>query len=316
MKKLSIVASLISIVILQTSCLKDKGFDNQEYGINYPGSVSGKGVGFNLEGGSSNFKTAGINAQSTPQLIDPTVMTLALYASSTVATEDVHAHVVADPTLITDYNTANGTQIIPLDPTVYNVQTLDPVIAKGSQYTNLNVTVNSTATLDPTAVYGVAFRITSVDAGYTIAENMKTAIVQILIKNRFDGVYSVTGTALRVVGGSIDAALSGTITPYEASYATSGANSVQHGGSFHWANWTSSGGSSLPGGYEPNVEFDPTTLAVASVSSANGAVSGQTGTSYVQHYDPVTKKMYYEFTWGAGPTARLMTIEATYLRPR
>ena len=311
MKKLSIVA-LISLVILQTSCLKDKGFDNQEYGINYPGAVSGKGVGFNLEGGSSNFKTAGINAQSTPQQVDPSVMTLALYASSTVAEEDVHVHVAYDPTLITDYNTANGTQIVPLDPSVYTVQTLDPVIAKGSQNTSLNVSVTSTATLDPLIVYGLAFRITSVDAGYTIAENMKTIIVQILIKNRFDGVYEVTGTALRLN----DPALSGTITPYEVDYSTSGANSVQHEGSFHWANWTSAGGSSLPGGYEPNVEFDPTTLNVASVSSLNGAISGQTGTSYNQYYDPATKKMYYEFTWGAGPSARLMTIEATYLRAR
>lgn len=315
MKKLSILA-LIAIVILQTSCLKDKGFDNQEYGINYPGSVSGNGVGFNLEGGSSNFKTAGINAQSTPQQVDPSVMTLALYSSTTVATADVHVHVSADPTLIDEYNAANGTQIVPLDPAVYNVQTLDPVIPQGSQNTALNVTVNSTATLDPTVVYGVAFRINSVDAGYTIAENMKTIIVQILIKNRFDGVYEVTGTALRIVGGAPDAALSGTITPYEVDYSTSGANSVQHEGSFHWANWTSAGGSSLPGGYEPNVEFDPTTLDVVSVTSINSAISNQTGTSYDQHYDPITKKMYYEFTWGAGPAARLMTIEATYLRPR
>jgi len=315
MKKISILA-LIALVILQTSCLKDKGFENQEYGINFPGSVSGNGVGFNLEGGSSNFKTAGINAQNTPQQVDPSVMTLALYTSTTVATEDVHVHVASDPTLISDYNTANGTQIVPLDPSVFSVQTLDPVIPVGSQNTSLNVTVNSTASLDPTVVYGVAFRINSVDGNYTIAENMKTIIVQILIKNRFDGVYQVTGTALRVVGGSIDAALSGTITPYEVNYSTSGANSVQHEGSFHWANWTSAGGSSLPGGYEPNIEFDPTSLNVVAVSSLNGAVSGQTGTSYNQHYDPITKKMYYEFTWGAGPTARLMTIEATYLRPR
>jgi hypothetical protein len=315
MKKLSIVA-LISIVILQTSCLKDKGFDNQEYGINFPGAVSGKGVGFNLEGGSSNFKTAGINAQTTPQQVDPSVMTLALYASSTVAEEDVHVHVAYDPTLIDDYNTANGTQIVPLDPSVYTIQTLDPVIAKGTQNTTLDVSVNSTATLDPITVYGVAFRITSVDAGYTIAENMKTIIVQILIKNRFDGVYEVKGTALRIVNGAPDAALSGPITPYEADYSTSGANSVQHEGSFHWGNWTTAGGSSLPGGYEPNIEFDPTTLNVVSVSSLNGAISGQTGTSYNQYYDPATKKMYYEFTWGAGPTARLMTIEATYLRAR
>jgi hypothetical protein len=145
---------------------------------------------------------------------------------------------------------------------------------------------------------------------------MKTIIVQILIKNRFDGVYEVTGTALRIVNGAPDAALTGPITPYEVDYATSGANSVQHEGSFHWANWTSSGGSSLPGGYEPSVDFDPTTLTVASVSSSNGAISNQTGTPYAQYYDPATKKMYYEFTWGAGPTARLMTIEATYLRAR
>ena len=243
-------------------------------------------------------------------------LTLALYSSTTTATEDVRVHVVEEPSLIDDYNTANGTDIVYLDPSLYTIQTLDPVIPAGSQNMEFKVFVNNTNPLSLDSVYGLAFKIVSADAGYTVAENMSTAILKIVVKNKYDGVYKVTGTALRVLGTGIDNALSGTITPYEVAYSTSGPNSIQHNGSFHWANWTASGGSSLPGGYEPNIEFDPTTNNVVAVTSANGAISNSTGTTYNQHYDPITKKMYYEFTWGAGPSARLMTIEATFVRPR
>ena len=46
MKKITLLA-LAAITMVSTGCLKDKGFENQEYGIKDPSS-SPAGIGFNL----------------------------------------------------------------------------------------------------------------------------------------------------------------------------------------------------------------------------------------------------------------------------
>lgn len=55
-KSLSLL--LVAIAIAGTGCLKDKGFDNHEYGINDPDG-SPAGVGFNL--GVAFKQSVGIN---------------------------------------------------------------------------------------------------------------------------------------------------------------------------------------------------------------------------------------------------------------
>lgn len=308
MKKLSFIL-LSSVVLLATSCMKDKGFDDQTYGINNPGAGK-EGVGFNLEGTVGNERNIGLDVSPNPIVVDPSTVTIGYYAA-TKAKSDIKVTVSIDPSIVDDYNTNNGTNLLELAASDY---TFNPnvVIPTGSSNAAVQLSINSTINLDPNTTYALGVKITSVDNGINIAANMQKQILIFNIKNQYDGVYLVTGTALRAG----DPVLSGTIVPYEVEYATAGVSSVSHTGSFHWAGWTAGGGSSLPAGYEPTITIDPTTNEVTSVVSGNGLISQWSGNGFNQRYDPATRTMYYQFTWGAGPTARLMSIEAKWLRAR
>ncbi len=190
MKKISIVL-LTALVVFNSSCLKDKNFDNQVIGIKDPGA-SYPGVGFNLDGGVNFKRTVGLEISTSPQVLDPNSMTVGLYLG-TVATKDVHVKVAYDPTILDDYNTANGTTILELDPTLYTIATTDLVIPAGKQNASITITVPSTQNISPDNSYGIGFKIISVDAGYTIASNMTKTLVEVVIKNQYDGDYTSNG---------------------------------------------------------------------------------------------------------------------------
>jgi hypothetical protein len=159
----------------------------------------------------------------------------------------------------------------------------------------------------------VGLTISGVTSGYTIADNLKNLFIIFSVKNRLDGTYQITGASLRAG----DPALSGNFGPYERDLATSGANSVQWQGTVCWAGCLSI----LPPGYEPNITVDPVTNLVTSVTSPTGIymtapiirtdIVGAT-----QRYDPVAKKLFFEFSYGGGPTSRLFSFAITWLRPR
>ena len=67
MKKILLTSSLFAVMaLLLTSCLKDKGFDNQTYGINDP-DTQPPGVGFPLGTKTQGF---GLNLTSSAQAVN------------------------------------------------------------------------------------------------------------------------------------------------------------------------------------------------------------------------------------------------------
>lgn len=190
MKKIKFLTFLLAAIALTgTGCLKDKGYDNQQYGIN-DADASPAGVGFTL--GVKFFNNTGLTLSDQPQLIDSAVVTISLLSGKPAAT-DVVVKVQVDPALLADYNTANGTSIIQLDPALYSISTVDVVIPAGKTKGIININVPNTTTLDPNETYGLGFRIVSVDGGYIIASNEKTVLLSIAIKNIYDGNYTSNG---------------------------------------------------------------------------------------------------------------------------
>ncbi len=190
MKRISLIA-FAAILISQTSCLKDKGFENQEYGIKDPATASAAGVGFNLLNKTNFKKTVGVFISDQPQDIDGDAVMLALYSGSK-ATKDIHIKVAVDQTILDDYNTENGTSIPALDPADYTIVT-DAVIPAGQQYAPVKITIPSTMSISPDNSYAIALKILSADAGYTIASNMSKTLVEVVIKNQYDGDYVSNG---------------------------------------------------------------------------------------------------------------------------
>lgn len=190
MKKIKFLTLLlVAIAVTGTGCLKDKGYDNQQYGIN-DADASPAGVGFTL--GVNFFNNTGLTLTDQPQLVDSAVVTISLL-SGKPATTDVVVKVQVDPALLTDYNAANSTNIIPLDPALYNISTVDVVIPAGKTKGIIEINVPSTTTLDPNETYGLGFRILSVDGGYVIASNERTILLSIAIRNIYDGRYTSNG---------------------------------------------------------------------------------------------------------------------------
>ena len=120
-------------------------------------------------------------------------------------------------------------------------------------------------------------------------------------KNKWDGVYEMSGSTLRAG----DAARTGTFTPIEMPLATSAANEVTFGKLQVWADNSGVG----IGNPVLTINADNS----VDVSSDGGAYNVPGSPNY---YDPATKTFYLDFTWGAGPTRRRATDVLVYLRPR
>jgi len=302
---------VIALAVAFTGCLKDKGFDNNTYGINDPDTQK-PGVGFPKGTGAQGF---GLNVSASTQAVND--MVYVNLESGVAASSDVHVTLTnTTAAQVAAYNTVNGltgTNTVLVMPTALYSVSLSLTIPSGGRNIQVPINVSSTTSLDPTRSYAVGVTIASVDGGYTVAENLKNLLVIFNIKNRLDGTYEITGAALRAG----DPVLTGPFGPYEKDMTTFGANSVQWQGAVYWGGQSSQ----LPGGYEPLITVDPVTNLVTSVTSSTGIFmtapivrTDIIGTT--QRYDVATKTLYFEFSYGGGPTSRLFSIKARYLRPR
>jgi hypothetical protein len=121
----------------------------------------------------------------------------ALNASTTVVLKyDV------DTIVLNKYNEENGTSFIPLPP---DLGTVSPAIASdgtlplefgaGDFGKAVNITVPNAGNFDFSMHYALAFTVQSVSGSGTLSADVKdTIVVEILAKNQWDGVYTVTGS--------------------------------------------------------------------------------------------------------------------------
>ena len=310
MKKISIIL-LSLMVILNTGCLKDKGFENQVYGIKDP-SRSPVAVGFNLKGSASYIRSVALDASGDAQAVNGNNLTIGYYASTT-APKDINVTVALDPTIIEDYNNTNGTAVEELPASAYSIETQNLVIKAGEQNTSINLNVLSTLALDISKTYALAFKIVSTDNGIQVASNMKQHLLLLNIKNQYDGRYQLDFTNVHPLYNP-----GGLGTSVEVEMWTSGPNSVK-------IYWPDAGGFYNPAilnnslqyfaSQEPEYTIDPVTNAVTvSNSSPTGTTVYEMVAGYDSHYDPTTKSIFAK--WGYSAGTREWTQEFTYLGPR
>lgn len=311
MKKISLILIAFTVV-LATGCMKDKGFDNQEYGIKDPSGSSTPGVGFNLKGGAGFIRPIGLDVSSTPQTIGVENVTIGYYANSN-APKDINVSIALDPSIVDDYNATNGTTIQVLDPSVYTITSQNLVIGAGKQNVAIDMIVNSTLTLNPSTTYAIAFRIVNVDNGVKIASNMDKNLLIFNIKNKYDGRYEVVFTNVHPTLNPTG--LGGTT---EVEMWTSGPNSVK----IYWPAPAAfanpailNGGLQYFGSQEPEYTIDPVTNAVTVQNSFAGATTFYTMfPGYNSFYDPATKVI--DTKWGYSGFTRVWTQNFRYLGPR
>ncbi len=176
---------------------------------------------------------------------------------------------------ITSYNSANNTSYDELPATNFTLlDNLTITFQPGEFAKEIRIRVNKTG-LDLSLQYALAYTISQVGAGGQINAAMKTALVSIIIKNKYDGHYRVTGS----MTDAANAALTG-FHPYECDLETAGANSVilnPTQGPFAYKylypiyNGTAASGY---GSFVPVFNFNIVTNKVISVENAYGQPAG------------------------------------------
>lgn len=303
MKKIILSSLFIAAISVLTGCLKDKGFNNFEYGINDP-DTQPPGVGFSF--GSKTKNDLGLEVAATPQVINGLVNVNML--TGTRPSADVNVTISDNTTaLLSAYNTANGTAILAMPTALFNVgSTL--VVPAGSPYAEIPITFTNTTTLNPNAQYAVGLTITAVDGGYKIADNMKNLFIVISVKNVYDGKYSLRGMFHHPSGANPPANFATNVEMH-----TTGPNSVK----MYWPLAGAYASPMLYGGslnyfgvQEPEFTVNPATNKVTVQNVAVGATTfydmgaGFDNAGYNSRWDLSTKTFYacWGYNLGAGGT--------------
>lgn len=114
------------------------------------------------------------------------------YTGATPAPQDIPLTIDINDAAVTAYNTQQSSTLTIMPTTLYTLNNATATIAKGTFFTTISFTFKPQS-FDFTKTYGLAVRIKSA-TGATISSNFGTIILAIGAKNKYDGVYKVTGS--------------------------------------------------------------------------------------------------------------------------
>jgi len=308
MKKILTSSLLIVAMAVFTGCLKDKGFENQEYGLQVQNSKANR-----FPQAKNSPVSFGLNSQTTPLVLRAPVVTL---ESDGADASDINVVIESNPALVAAYPN------LTLLPSSEYTFTSNLTIPAGKRNDTMSITLPNSSTLDPNISYAVGFTIISASNNYIVASNARNIVLKFTIKNKYDGIYTATGS----FKDNVNAAFTG-IYPKEYYLTTTGANSVTFGTSINGEIapgylFSNAGAGTYFGNFGLQVFFNTTTDAIAEVrnyygdpnnpstgvgdpANGNGAPLYQAAAparrsavldpSGVNAYDPVTKTIRIKY---------------------
>lgn len=274
------------------------------------------GLADTASGYYSGFKLVNIDLVSTPQVFELVDIRRDV-PNNTELNRSMNIVVKNDPGLVTEYDPT----LTPLPDGAFTSDATTPLIGtdyqvnmKPGQFAQtIKISITNILAQDLSKKYALGFTISAVDADGKIAGLEHSIVVQLGLKNRWDGVYRLTGYILRNLP-PIDPTNSGWVGPKEISLATTGANSVRYTTSHGWANQATGGIAASVSNPTYTVNAD-NSLTITSDGGAFPAglkeIAGMNS-----RYDPATKTFYAYCTWSGGPTSRAMNDTLVYVRPR
>ncbi|SFG80268.1 DUF1735 domain-containing protein [Pedobacter insulae] len=266
------VLLLLLATVVLTSCLKDDTtvLDPNKAG---PNIIEFKDPTDIVVHGS----TTPLYNYSFPIVTTPTPITLTVsYSGAEMeAPNDITVNIaLASQAVIDQYNTEQSKSLVMMPSSYYTLSTTSVIIPKGKKTASFTANFNTTA-IDLTKSYVLPLKLSSPNA--TVSTNFGTALFQVGVKNKYDGLYTVTATApmVDVTAGT----LTGFYPMKQMSLITTGANSVaMYDGQYAANNYAHPilSGTSLSsyGQFSPVFTMDPTTGVVLSVVNYFGQPSG------------------------------------------
>ena len=263
---------------------------------------------------TSGFKLVSLDLATTPQTFGVLDVYRDAISESSLNTA-TRVVITEDPSLITAAYVAlpaSSFTIDPGNPKVGNDYTL--TFNPGEFFKQLKLTLPNASLLDPNKKYALGFKISSVDNNGKASSSQQKVLVQVGLKNRWDGVYSVeTGSVQRYTApGAPEAAggLNGSLAGNpDITLTTVGANTL--GISGH--QWAQKGGAI---GAIDNLQLtvDPATNQVTVFALGNATLANWEGKE--NKYDPATRTFTLNFRWNPTTNRREYSVVIKYKGPR
>lgn len=314
---IKVISSLALVSFGMAGCLKDNAYEDQQIQ-----STRSEGQPKVIEirvaaNNARNFVSLAYNNSNNDTMVNLVPIHL---ATPGVASEDINVTLTFDTNLVKAYNVANHTSyIVPASSLVSIVNPNNIVtIPKGSNTGYLQVKFNPSVIIGKDWAFGLA--ISNVDkTGYTISGNLGSGVVAILIKNKYDGTYTVDGTLVDFINPDLNSTPDGPY-PFEVELHTTGASSVKmyvrNEGYLHLI-----GGNSAYGEFSPQFNFDPITNKIISVTNGEASPtrnrSGEIDPSGANVYNPADKSITVKYFMNQSGSLRTTFDEHfTYVGPR
>lgn len=310
------------LAFLFSSCLKDEGFENGEYGTVNENTQGQKWLSIPLGAFATN--SIGVESKSGMQSIN-------LFPVSFDFKDPAATDITATVQLNNDLVRAADTSVILLPANAYTLPSTTLTVKAGQRISDpLALNIN-TSLLDPTKKYGIGFTLSSVsDPDIQVPANLRNVVFIFTIKNRFDAIYTIRSRMDHPSDRSADWVRTPFTYGYEIHLITTGPLTVRFfntafGAGFHPLQVP---GASGFGQTEPIFEFDESNKLVRVSNGLAGGSLGRdfkiltgtdpkTGATINNRYDPATRTVYAAFTMtqnGFEPINIFDTL--TYVRPR
>ena len=298
--KITILTLTCASFIFFSGCLKDKDYEDGLRGI----KVDKNAKFVEVIGTADGLRLFGLNAGAADTSFG--VVTVRL-ASNEPAASDIQVTLALDPTLVDEYNNANGTSYTVMPANLYSISNFTVTIPKGSREGNLMLKTVPNSLIG--SEYALGFKLTNVsDPSVKLSGNFNNQVAAIITKNEYDGYYRIKGVVQHpsLGGWFTDAGYPcGTF-----SLITAGGNSVDlDPAQPYGSNGTIVG---IFGVY-PRFTIDPATHKVSASDAAGTLSSVQSFTDYDSRFDPASKTLYIKWGWNG---SRIAWDTLVYCGPR
>jgi uncharacterized protein DUF1735 len=318
-KLFAVLGVMSTMVLVGIGCMKDKlqddGLTNPDFGgspkiIELPGTLDA----------ATAFNTSVVSIPNSSKDTTFDVLYVRL-ASDQPAGEDIDVQLELDPKLVEAYNDSAGTAMIAIPASLFSFVNADlkVTIPKGQRQGALKMKlVPSTIA---SGEFGFGFKIKSVsNSGYRISGNFFNSVTAVGVRNKWDGVYEVTGSLVDAVNPALSS-VPGDPYPFEVELRTTGPNSVgMYVPGLNYAHLIA--GNSYYGNFGPVFTFDEATNKVTSVVNKFGQPSSNNRSADidptgVNAYNPSTKVIDVKyFMVQAGSVRTKFDDKLTYTGPR